>query len=87
MSESARHPSPADVAQEPFDTALAPPNRPLLGTSQRRTLERLRDRLRDEERDGFTHISGSHLDRADYARRVREEIAALDAALAATRVG
>jgi hypothetical protein len=55
----------------------------MLKPSERRTLERLRDRLRDEEREGFPSVKGSHHDRADYARRVREEIAALDVALLA----
>lgn len=56
---------------------------PAIPASQRRTLERLRDRLRDEERDGFLSCTGSHIARADYARQVREEIAALDVAIAA----
>lgn len=55
----------------------------MLKPSERRTLERLRDRLRDEEREGFPTVKGSHHDRADHARRVREEIAALDVALLA----
>ncbi len=61
--------------------AAAAAAKPSISTSQRRTLERLRDRLRDEEREGFTSCQGSHIARADYARQVREEIAALDVVL------
>lgn len=56
----------------------------MLSPSQRRTLERLRDRLRDDEREGFRSFTGSNYERADHALRVREEIGALDAVIKAT---
>lgn len=49
----------------------------------RRILERLRDRFRDEQRDGFRGFSGSAYALASHAMAVREEIEALDVAIRA----
>jgi hypothetical protein len=82
MSQAALSPSSA-LQPQPSTTIAPARTATALQPSQRRTLERLRERLRDEEREGFVTFSGSHLARIDYARTVREEIAALDVALAA----
>lgn len=58
----------------------APKPPPAIDSSTKRTLEKMRDRLRDEQRDVW--IGSNENDRAASAQRVREEIAALEAVLA-----
>lgn len=56
---------------------------PLLDSESRRTLERLRDRLMDDEREGFLYFDGPAHAKSEIARQTREQIAALNRALAA----
>lgn len=58
----------------------APKPPPAIDSSTKRTLEKMRDRLRDEQRDG--RFVGSDYERAGAALRLREEIAAVEAVLA-----
>lgn len=56
---------------------------PLLDQESRRTLERLRDRLMDDEREGFRYFDGPAHAKSEVARQTREQIAALNRALTA----